>query len=231
MATIEVRHLGKDPFVFHVDHDTSTITTNLHCGYTPLDNALSCQKCSSSRASNRCHLFEALTPIVKYFSDIFSYDNVCVEYSLGDIKHSSRETGQRACLLLCIYAIVYSGCDFFQKFKPIFNTYKIDVNNDGFIRTMLAAALANRKFGLTDRPNYDELFKVKVMAKELQERIHHVLGFARSISNKDSVVNAVIILLALINFSEKELQEERHKFHAQSGGVSVQCHAQQDRRM
>lgn len=192
--------------------DESKIETNILEDIS-IENVRMCNKCQKSKETNHCNLLQALVPILVYFSDFLSFEEVIVEYEEENCFSRYVETAQRAGFILCLYAMFHSSCDYFSQFNFILKYYRVNITYEIFMHLILTTALLKRQVDLDSVHDKVDIFaEVKAMAAEFRNRLIYILEDARAIEKKDAAVNALNIIFSLNSLSADYLKEYYREF-------------------
>jgi hypothetical protein len=192
--------------------DQSRIETNILADIS-IKNPKMCNKCHKSKETNHCNLLQALVPILVYFSDFLSFEEVVVEYEEENCSSRYVETAQRAGFILCLYAMFHSSCDYFSQFNFILKYYRVNITYEIFMHLILTTALLKRQVDLDSVHDKVDVFaEVKAMAAEFHNRLTYILEDARAIERKDAAVNALNIIFSLNSLSADYLKEYYREF-------------------
>jgi hypothetical protein len=187
--------------------------TNIATDAIIIKNPKMCNKCRTSKITNNCNLLQALIPILVYFSDFLSYEEVVVEYEEDKCTARFVETAQRAGFILCLYTMFYSTCEYFSQFSFILKYYRINITYDIFMHFILTTALLKRQVDLDAVHDTVDVFaEVRAMAEEFRNRLRYILDDARSLEKKDAAVNALNIIFSLNSLSADYLEEYYRDF-------------------
>lgn len=191
------------------------VETNIPTEAVKLKNPKICNRCYASKITHTCNLLKAIVPILVYFSDFLSYENVEVEYKEKTYYAKYVVPAQRAGFILCLNAMFYSACDYFSQYSFILKYYRIDITYEIFMHFVLTTALLKRQVDLdTIHEKIDMFEEVKAMANEFRNRLMYILEDARAIEKKDAAVNALNIIFSLNTMSAEYLREYYREFLA-----------------
>ena len=172
--------------------------------------------CGDCRVVNKtcsCNLLESLAPIILYFSDIFSFDDVAIEIEKGKYKIQYHETAQKVCFSVLVYAMLNSSCSFFNQFKFLLKYYHANFDPDAYMHMVLTTALIRRQVDLRSVHDHVDLFhEVARFNVEFQKRLQWVLREARFYQNKDAALNAVCIAFSLNTLTAEGLEQFYEEF-------------------
>jgi hypothetical protein len=167
---------GKDPFSLNISKRTDAITYSLFLPNNFIKNPQFCRRCYDGKILNHCNLLDALLPVLVYFSNLSSYEQVTITYEEGNKKITFLDTATQACFILCIYAMCHSTCDFFKRFKPFLKFYKINITHEIYLHFVLTTALIRRQLDYYDvAPKVDIFTEVKWFMDEANERMIFIL--------------------------------------------------------
>jgi|GEM_PF-2630623 len=189
------------------------VETNIPTDPGTLRDAKICNRCQRSKLTHTCNLLEALVPILVYFSDFLSYENVVIEYKETNCLARYTVSAQRAGFILCLYAMFYSSCAYFSQYSFILKYYRVNITYEIFMHFVLTTALLKRQVDLNPVHEKIDLFEeVKAMAEEFRNRLMYILEDARAIEKKDAAVNAINIIFSLNTMSAEYLREYYGEF-------------------
>lgn len=213
MICFTVSPPGHEKLHFVIHPEDARMEANIALDSVDMDNAKMCNQCINSKMTHSCNLLQALMPILVYFSDVLSYENVIVEFEEEKCTVRFEETAQRAGFILCLYAMFYSSCEYFSRFNFILKFYRIDITYDIFMHFILTTALLKRQIDLnTVHETVDIFTEVKAMAHEFRSRLRYILEDARCLEKKDAAVNALNIIFSLNSLSGEYLREFYQEF-------------------
>jgi len=213
MMSFTVRPPGHTPLHFIINPEKACMESNMPPDAVIIQNPKMCHKCHKSKLTDNCNLLQALIPILVYFSDFLSYEEVVVEYHEGSTTAHFVESAQRAGFVLCLYAMFYSTCEYFSQFSFILKYYRINITYEIFMHFMLTTALLKRQVDLdTVHDTVDIFAEVRAMAEEFRNRLYFILEDARILEKKDAAVNALNIIFSLNSLSGEYLKEYYREF-------------------
>jgi hypothetical protein len=208
MMRFTVSPPGHKQLQFVIHPEDSKMETNIPSEAVILKDPKMCHKCRKSRVTKNCNLLQALIPILVYFSDFLSYEEVVVEFEEGNTSARFVETAQRAGFILCLYAMFYSSCEYFSQFSFILKYYRINITYEIFMHFILTTSLLKRQVDLDAVHDTVDIFaEVRGMAEEFRTRLHYILEDARVLEKKDAAVNALNIIFSLNSLSGEYLKE------------------------
>ena len=189
------------------------VETNIPTEAITLRNPKICNRCPQSKRTHTCNLLKAVVPILVYFSDFLSYENVLIEYLETNCRAQYVVPAQRAGFILCLNAMFYSSCDYFSQYSFILKYYRINITYEIFMHFVLTTALLKRQVDLNSIHEKIDVFEeVKGMADEFRNRLMYILEDARAIEKKDAAVNALNIIFSLNTMSAEYLREYYREF-------------------
>lgn len=213
MLSFTVRPPGHAPFHFVIHPEDGSMETNIPAASIVLQDPKMCNKCRTSKITHNCKLLEALIPILVYFSDFLSYEEVVVEFSEGSTSARFVETAQRAGFVLCLYAMFHSSCEYFSQYSFILKYYRINITYEIFMHFILTTSLLKRQVDLDSVHDTVNIFsEVRAMADEFRNRLRFIMEDARFLEKKDAAVNALNIIFSLNSLSGEYLQEYYREF-------------------
>lgn len=213
MMSFTVRPPGHTPLHFVINPEDGSMETNIPAEAVVMHNPKMCHKCRKSRVTDNCNLLEALIPILVYFSDFLSYEEVVVEFSEGSTSARFVESAQRAGFVLCLYAMFHSSCEYFSQFNFILKYYRINITYEIFMHFILTTALLKRQVDLDAVHDTVDIFtEVRAMAEEFRNRLCYIMEDARTLEKKDAAVNALNIIFSLNSLSGQYLREYYQDF-------------------
>lgn len=211
MIKFTVEPPGKYPFSCIISLDTKTIQHSLWLPENFIENPLCCRKCYDGELLNHCNLLDALLPVLVYFSDLFSFEQVVINYEEGNKKVVFTDTAAQACFILCIYVMCHSACDFFKRFKPFLKPYKINITHEIFLHFVLTTALIRRQLDYNDiAPKIDIFTEVKGFMDEVNRRMAFILQNIKPFYSKDAAINSLNTMFSLSLISSEYLKEYYH---------------------
>lgn len=213
MMTFTVSPPGHAPFHLVIHPEDARMETNIPPEAVILNDPKMCHKCRKSRVTHNCNLLQAVIPILVYFSDFLSYEEVVVEFTEGSTTARFVETAQRAGFVLCLYAMFHSTCEYFSQFSFILKYYRINITYEIFMHLILTTSLLKRQVDLDAVHDTVDIFaEVRAMAEEFRNRLRYILEDARSLEKKDAAVNALNIIFSLNSLSSEYLREYYQEF-------------------
>ena len=115
MMSFTVRPPGHTPLHFIINPEKACMESNMPPDAVIIQNPKMCHKCHKSKLTDNCNLLQALIPILVYFSDFLSYEEVVVEYHEGSTTAHFVESAQRAGFVLCLYAMYWLAEGAYQR--------------------------------------------------------------------------------------------------------------------
>lgn len=213
MLQFTVTPPGREQFAVTIHPDTRHIETNL-LSEAVLSDPKMCNKCQESKVHNSCNLLRAVVPVLLYFSDLLSYEEVTVTYAEDAYTATFTVPAQRAGFILCLYTMFHSTCDYFSQFRFLLPYYRVNITYEIFMHMILTTFLLKRQTeGVLDADQGDIFAEVKAMATEFRDRLSYILEDARSIEKKDAAINALNIIFSLNSLSADYLWEFQRNFH------------------
>lgn len=213
MITLKVRPKNKEPLLCVIESDAGPLTTNIPVDSLPEYHGHGCGSCHEVQTSHGCNLLTSLAPIIYYFSDIISYEEVSVEFCRDRYHSTYPETAQKICFALCVYAMFYSSCKFFGQFKFLLKYYRANFDPDAYMHMVLTTALIRRQVDLKTIHDHVDIFQEVAMFNErFKKRLQLVFGEARYFENKDAAINAITIAFSLNTLTTEALKDFYEEF-------------------
>jgi len=208
MIKITVITSKQNVFYCKINSEQRGIETSLTVPYNYIKNPVICQKCHTGKSLNHCDLLESLLPVLVFFSDLVSFENIYVVYEEDNYRSTFLETAQRAGFILCIFIMFHSNCDFFYRFKPFLKFYRANITYEIFLHFILTTALIKRQIDLNEIHSHIDLFsEVKKFSSEIKERILCIFNDAKMIHGNDAAINALNIIFSLSDLSADGLKD------------------------
>lgn len=188
---------------------------------TPDWARLDCHQCPNcpldAATSPHCPLAVSLTELVRYCTDIVSYKEVRLEVELPERSISKETTAQRAIAALMGLIIATSGCPHTVLFKPMARFHLPLSSEEETIYRATSMYLLTQYMAAQSgqRPDWEMLELTRVY-REMQTVNRHIARRLQEATNKDSSVNALILLdlfsKALPDTIDERLAEIRYLF-------------------
>jgi hypothetical protein len=207
MIVIALTPQQKHPLVCTIRSDNGPLTTNISTKNIPVFNDLGCSICHGLKAGTSCNLLNSLSPVLYYFSDIVSHEEVMIDFKKDRYHSQYPETAQNACFMVCIYTMFYSSCKYFGQFKFLLNYYRANINPEAYMHMILTTALIRRQVDFNRVHDHVDLFhEVETLCQELKQLLSHVFNEAKFFQDKDAAVNAINIAFSLNTLSAENLK-------------------------
>jgi hypothetical protein len=199
---------NKEALVCTILDEDGLLTTNIASENLPYYEREGCGLCRNEDGRANCNLANVMAPVLYYFSDIISYDEVTVDFSRKKYRSQYIETAQKACFAVCVYAMFYSSCEFFQQFKFLLRYYRANIDPDAYMHMILSTALIKRQVDLKTVHDHVDIFhEVARLASALEKRLARIFAEAKGFQKKDAAVNAIAIAFSLNTLSSEALKE------------------------
>jgi hypothetical protein len=213
MLCFTVSPPGHEKLRLVIHPEEGRMETNIATTAATIENPKMCNKCACSKTTRSCNLLQALMPILVYFSDFLSHEEVVVEYEEKRFQARFVDSAQRAGFILCLYAMFHSSCEYFSQFSFILKYYRINITYDIFMHFILTTALLKRQVDLDAVHDTVDIFsEVKAMADEFRTRLRYIMEDARCLEKKDAAINALNIIFSLNSLSADYLREFYREF-------------------
>jgi hypothetical protein len=167
-------------------------------------------------------------PIFHYFSDVLSYEKVCVEFKDGDFICQYCLTASEACFCIASHAMLCSSCGFFNQFRFLLKYYRFVIDLESYMHMLITTVLI--KVCAVDGKlcDKDEIYReVKQFCMEYEKRLTLVYAEVGHYNNKDAALNGMIIAFNLNQISVKGF---RHYYDMISKSISGIHIGQPDRK-
>lgn len=188
--------------------DSETIEYNIQAPENFIANPATCQSCHQGKISNHCNLLEALLPIFVYFSGLTSSEKVNMQYVDSSCTISFTGTAQRACFLHLIYAMCYSKCTFFSKFKSFLKYYNANFTHETLMHFILTSALIKKHLDVDGIYLHTDIFQeTKRLTNDIKKRLYFILENCKQFQNKDAAINALSMIFSLNYLTSDYLKE------------------------
>lgn len=208
MIKFSIEPTDKDPFELMISRKDGSIRYNLWLPANFIENPSCCQKCYEGKTFNHCSLLDALLPVLVYFSELNSFESVKITYEEGHHKATFLEPAQSACFVVTLYAMCYSKCDFFCRFRPFLKLYRIHITSEIFMHFVLTTALVRRQLEFDGiSPKIDIFTEVKKFMNEVNQRMVYILKNTKLFSKKDAAINSLTTIFSLSLLSSEYLKD------------------------
>jgi len=207
MIVITVVPKHKLPLICMIESSNGPLTTNVPKRSIPFYKDRGCSICDGVKNNESCNLLSSLAPVLYYFSDIVSYEEVMVEFKKERYHSKYPETAQKACFAVCVYAMFYSSCNLFGQFKFLLDYYRANITPDAYMHMVLTTTLIKRQVDLNEIYDRVDVFhEVEKLNDKFKSRLLHVFDEAKFFQQKDAAVNAVNIAFSLNTLSAENLE-------------------------
>ena len=182
--------------------------TNIMTEDFPHYDGHGCGTCRGDSDLGGCNLLRSLTPVICYFSDIVSYEEVAVEILKDKYDIRYPETAQKICFAICVYAMFYSSCAFFSQFKFLLKYYRANFDPEAYMHMVLTTSLLKRQVDLKSVHDHVDIFhEVARLNEEFKRRLEYVFSEAKFFENKDAAINAISIAFSLNTLTTEALKD------------------------
>jgi hypothetical protein len=212
MIRITIVPKNKKPLNCFIDQETHTLKTNINILNKKFSILKICQPCITNIENKHCEFINSLMPIIVYFSDITSHEEVTFHYRDGKTTTFFSDTASNIAFTAFVFASFYSPCRFFNKFNFLLKYYPPRIAPDIYMHLALTTALFSRHENFKSSGLVSILSILNRHNKELQKRLLKLLEVSKLIIKNDATLNAIVIAYELSILSQDDIEQYYQEF-------------------
>jgi hypothetical protein len=202
---------GGETKLFGVALNRETLAMTPLPGPVPEWARLTLHQCPSCAKTGRefCPVAANLAPLVEYFKERLSYEEVNMTVTTEARTYSKRTNLEEGLCSLLRFYLYTSGCPVLDRLRPLLETQLPFPTPQESLSQILSLFLLGNHLTKAQAPAYKDLPAFVALLKEVQEINASLIRRLNTVATKDAIRNAMVLLNNLIYIPTKAIENQK----------------------